>query len=184
MIVNISGASGTGKSTLIAYLESRYPQRYARLVTYTCRQVRKGETQGNPYYFVGREDLEQEGYVLKRVRGEDVYAVKKMDLDTQDCKVLLAAFPARGVLKLEVMGYTVISFHIHLEDSERIRRMHNRGDAAQLIKKRIQEDASESTLEATMATMGTRSLYVLDARKLVEEIARELDEKITVLMNL
>ena len=184
MIVNISGASGTGKSTLIAYLESRYPQRYVRLVTYTCRQMRKGETQGNPYYFVGRADFEQEGYVLKRVRGEDVYAVRKTDLDTQDCKVLLAAFPARGVLKLEVMGYAVAGFHLHLESHERIRRMQKRGDAAQLIKRRILEDASESTLEVTTATMGTRSLHVLNARKPVEELAREINERITVLMNL
>lgn len=178
MIINISGASGVGKSTLVEYLEQHYPQRYTRLISYTCRQMRAGETQGNPYYFVPHNCLvENEGWVLKRIRGEDIYAVRKTDLDIKLPKVLLTTFPARGVLKFEGLDYVVMSFHLHLENTERIVRMRKRGDTDDLIEKRIQEDVFESVREATIATLGTRNLYVLDAQRSVEELAIEVNEK-------
>lgn len=178
MIINIFGASGVGKSTLIEYLERHYPQRYTRLVSYTCRQMRTGETQGNPYYFVPPNYLEEnEGWVLKRIRGEDIYAVRKIDLSLNHPQILLSAFPARGVLKLEDLGYVVMSFYLHLENTERIARMRKRGDNDDSIKKRIQEDAFESVLGPTIMTLGTRNLHILDAQRSVEELAIEINEK-------
>jgi guanylate kinase len=54
----ISGPSGAGEDSIIEGLREYFP--IERVITTTTRTMRSGESQGNPYYFISREDFEKE----------------------------------------------------------------------------------------------------------------------------
>jgi len=56
-IVIIEGPSGVGKDTIINELISRYPDRFARPINATTREMRKNESQGNPYLFLSEKEF-------------------------------------------------------------------------------------------------------------------------------
>lgn len=51
----ISGPSGAGEDSIINGLGKFFP--IERVITTTTRTMRPGETQGNPYYFISREEF-------------------------------------------------------------------------------------------------------------------------------
>lgn len=53
----ISGPSGAGEDSIINGLAEFFS--IERVITTTTRDMRVGETQGNPYYFISREAFEQ-----------------------------------------------------------------------------------------------------------------------------
>jgi guanylate kinase len=53
----ISGPSGAGEDSIINGLQEFFP--IERVVTTTTRDMRLGESNGNPYYFVSRDEFEQ-----------------------------------------------------------------------------------------------------------------------------
>ncbi len=53
----ISGAAGSGKDSVIDGLQSLLP--IERIITSTTRERRPLESEGNPYYFLTREDFER-----------------------------------------------------------------------------------------------------------------------------
>jgi guanylate kinase len=56
-IIIIEGPSGVGKDTIINTLISKYPDRFARPINATTRQMRENESQGNPYLFLSDEEF-------------------------------------------------------------------------------------------------------------------------------
>lgn len=52
----ISGAAGSGKDSIIERLSEKLP--LTRVITTTSRSMRPLESEGNPYYFVTREEFE------------------------------------------------------------------------------------------------------------------------------
>ncbi|MBO4413960.1 MAG: guanylate kinase [Clostridia bacterium] len=59
ILLVVSGAAGTGKSTVNSSLVSRYPEKYAFSVSATTRKPRPCETDGTDYHFVSREEFEK-----------------------------------------------------------------------------------------------------------------------------
>lgn len=53
----ISGPSGAGEDSVIEALSKSLP--LERVITTRTRPMRAGESQGNPYYFITREEFEQ-----------------------------------------------------------------------------------------------------------------------------
>lgn len=53
----ISGPAGSGKDSIIDALQSLFP--IERIITTTTRAKRPGESEGNPYYFLSRDDFER-----------------------------------------------------------------------------------------------------------------------------
>ena len=51
-VLCIIGSSGSGKTTIERLLEQTFPLHFKRLVSYTTRQMREGETQGVEHQFV------------------------------------------------------------------------------------------------------------------------------------
>ena len=51
----ISGPSGAGEDSVIEGLKKYFP--IERVTTTTTRSMRSGESQGNPYYFISREEF-------------------------------------------------------------------------------------------------------------------------------
>lgn len=56
-IVIISGPSGAGEDSIISGIEKKI--RIERVRTTTTRDLRPGESQGNPYYFITKEEFER-----------------------------------------------------------------------------------------------------------------------------
>ncbi|MBP9702019.1 MAG: hypothetical protein KBD47_03525 [Candidatus Pacebacteria bacterium] len=175
MILNIGGSGGVGKTTLADFLELIFPDTFVRLVTYTNRKMRSGEIRARSYHFKESEFREEDGFVLRRVRGECFYAVRRSDLDIAE-KIVVTTFPPSGVLKLEQLGYVVCPTYLELSEHERIQRMKNRGDQLDSIRDRILSDKTESTLAITQTALRPRPLVVLDARKPIEILAIEVKQ--------
>lgn len=53
----ISGPSGAGEDSIIEGLKEYFD--IERIITTTTRQMRSGESEGNPYYFVSQEEFEK-----------------------------------------------------------------------------------------------------------------------------
>lgn len=53
----ISGPSGAGEDSIINGLKKYFS--VERIITNTTREIRSGESQGNPYYFIRKEEFEE-----------------------------------------------------------------------------------------------------------------------------
>jgi len=109
-IIVVAAPSGAGKSSFVEKLASE-EARLHDVVTYTTRQMRKGESQGKPYFFITREDFEKkknEGFFIEWAQVhtnfygtsyeqlEQAWKQNKvciMDIDIQGVATFKAKFP-------------------------------------------------------------------------------------------
>lgn len=66
-MIIVVGPSGVGKSTLVDKAKEEFPQLFDT-TTYTTRNMRKGESEGNPYHFVTEErfrELIEKGFFIE-----------------------------------------------------------------------------------------------------------------------
>ena len=54
----MEGPSGVGKDTVVRELMKKYPHKYVKMPSTATRAMRPGESQGNPYFFVTREEFQ------------------------------------------------------------------------------------------------------------------------------
>ena len=79
-VLCIIGSSGSGKTTIERLLEQTFPMHFKRLVSYTTRPMRDGETQGVEHQFVKRLEY---GGILAYTRYSDYeYGAKESNLVT------------------------------------------------------------------------------------------------------
>ena len=55
----ILGPSGAGKDTLMNLIKDKHPHKFVKCVSYTTRSPRKGEKQGENYYFISKEEFQK-----------------------------------------------------------------------------------------------------------------------------
>lgn len=58
VLLVLTGPTGSGKDTLFQKLQEHDPL-IIKIITTTSRQPRSGESEGNPYHFLSREDFER-----------------------------------------------------------------------------------------------------------------------------
>lgn len=58
VLLVLTGPSGAGKDTLFAKLKEKRPS-IIKIITTTSRAPRAGESEGNPYHFISREEFEK-----------------------------------------------------------------------------------------------------------------------------
>lgn len=83
VLLVLTGPSGSGKDTVLARLQDRFPS-MVKIVTTTSRPKRSKESEGHPYHFVSRDEFENliaEGAFFEWVefRGE-LYGTQKKTL--------------------------------------------------------------------------------------------------------
>lgn len=134
----ISGCSGSGKTTLMKNVMDN------ELISYTTRQPRMGESQGNPYYFISDEEYQEmfddnkfaewsnyagHGYRYAVTHEEMGRKLKKSDAyvisDYNGMKQFKNAYP----------NCKSIYIYVSKEDAEK--QMRIRGDKEELIQKRL-----------------------------------------------
>ncbi len=139
------GDGGSGKTTLIAELTKRFPDKFRKVVTCTSRLTRVGEIAGEDYhflpteYFVDNSDL----VLVKQTENGDYYGTRKLDLMSDTHHPLLTLRFA-GIRKLVDLGIDSIAVvRILITEDLKIERMRQRGDAEETIVRRLQFDIAD-----------------------------------------
>jgi guanylate kinase len=109
-MIILAAPSGAGKSSFVERI-CREDERLVDTITYTTREMRKGEAQGHPYYFVSKEEFEQKiqgnffiewALVHTNLYGTPHYQIEEawkqnkciiMDVDVQGARTFKDKFP-------------------------------------------------------------------------------------------
>ncbi|MFN7903986.1 MAG: guanylate kinase [Pseudobdellovibrionaceae bacterium] len=109
-MIILAAPSGAGKSSFVDKITKEDP-RLRDTITYTTREMRQGEFQGHPYYFVSKEEFEKkitENFFIEWARvhtnlyGTPHYQIEEafkegkcviMDVDVQGSETFKSKFP-------------------------------------------------------------------------------------------
>ena len=131
----VIGKSSTGKDTVFDLLLNDSSLSLQKIVTYTTRPIRAGETDGREYFFVDEDEeerLSKEGKIIERRSYDTVYG--KWDYFTvndgqievsegQDkCYIVIATLESFARLKDFYKNVKVVPIYIYVEDGIRLLR--------------------------------------------------------------
>ena len=107
----ISGPAGVGKTTLCEKLLSEFPNSITQVITATTRHPREGETNGEDYLFLSKEDFQErsvgEIFVEYEKIHENLYGtlLESVTLALKKSKVILFNVDVRGANSLKKFFY-------------------------------------------------------------------------------
>lgn len=137
-IIVIVGPSGSGKTTIGNEIKKRFG--IPEAVSHTTRPMRKGEVDGESYYFVPKEEFDRIEKVEYNRYSSAEYCLSKKELENKlnEFDSVFAIVDINGYEQIkEKYGDMVFSVFIHVTYDEMIRRMEIRGDSKENIIKRI-----------------------------------------------
>lgn len=139
MLVLFSGPSGVGKDTVLDIILSK-DENLQRSVSLTTREKRAGETDGEDYYFITKEEFSQmikDGQVLEYAQyGENIYGTPKAPVDKwlKEGKTVILKIEVKGAQKIRELYPEALSIFLLppsmqiLEDRIRRRATENEDD--------------------------------------------------------
>lgn len=145
MLVLFSGPSGVGKDTVLDIILSK-DEKLQRSVSLTTREKRAGETDGEDYYFITKEEFSQmikDGQVLEYAQyGENIYGTPKAPVDKwlKEGKTVILKIEVKGAQKIRELYPEALSIFLLppsmqiLEDRIRRRATESESD----IEKRLE----------------------------------------------
>lgn len=145
MLVLFSGPSGVGKDTVLDIILSK-DKKLQRSVSLTTREKRSGETDGEDYYFITKEEFSQmikDGQVLEYAQyGENIYGTPKAPVDKwlKEGKTVILKIEVKGAQKIRELYPEALSIFLLppsmqiLEDRIRRRATESESD----IEKRLE----------------------------------------------
>lgn len=132
------GPSGAGKTTLIDGIKNEL--NIPNLITHTTREKRKGEVNGENYYFVSVEEFNKLDKIEYAEYSGNYYGLSKNEIDNKlkyNNQVLITQ-EKNGALKTkEVYGDSVKIIYLYVSLETMKRRMKDRGDSEEVISQRI-----------------------------------------------
>lgn len=128
----IMGKSATGKDTIYKKLLKNDELGLRRIVSYTTRPIREGESEGVEYHFTDRktmQQLEQQGKIIE-CRAYDTihgiwyyFMVKDSQIDlTQNDYLIIGTLESYIKIRNYFGADKVVPIYIELEDGERLTR--------------------------------------------------------------
>ena len=145
MIV-LCGASASGKTVTALDLQKRHG--LVKAITTTTREKRVGETDGVEYFFVTKEEfqkrLSENKFVEHSLYNGNFYGCG-IDQVSDNKIVVLDPNGLHAFLKLK--DKNVVSFHLIADEKTRRERMVSRGDKAENVASRIENDVTDFSLE-------------------------------------
>ncbi len=145
----ISAPSGTGKTTVAKKVLEQIPD-LVRVVTYTTRQPRPGEVDGQDYRFISKEEFEakiKDNYFLEyaNVYG-NYYGTPKKDIEEliSSGKDALLIIDVQGAFKVKSLMPEAVSIFLLPPSFEELRRrIEGRGYVDKNLEKRLQTAREE-----------------------------------------
>ena len=130
----LSGPSGAGEDSIIEGLKKYFE--IERVITTTTRAMRTGDSQGNPYYFISKEEFEQKiasGDFVEYAQeyNDNYYGVTRTELSRvqNSGKIGIWKIEYKGVITAKKMFPEIIAILINVSDLEilaqRIRKRDN-----------------------------------------------------------
>ncbi len=132
----VMGKSSSGKDTIYARLMSQDDFNLKKIIPYTTRPIREGETDGETYHFCTEDqlrELEAAGKIIELRAYDTVYGVWKyftvddgqIDL-AQDSYMLIGTLDTYTKIREYFGKDAVVPIYIEVEDGERLQRALNR----------------------------------------------------------
>ena len=169
MIV-LAGASASGKTEVAKVLAKKYG--ITKIVTTTTRDKRVGEVNGVDYFFVSKEEFEKmildDRFVEYTLYNGQMYGSTKDQIANDKCVVI---DPAGLRSYINLNNKNIVTFYLEADEETRHKRMILRGDDAEKIKSRIENDRI-AFKKKNIAKVD----YVIDASDAhsIEEVAKNV----------
>jgi guanylate kinase len=153
----ISGPSGAGEDSIINGLRSYFP--IGRVITTTTREMRPGESQGNPYYFISKEEFKKKiakGEFIEYAEeyNENFYGTTKNELKRVKSseKIGIWKIEYKGVINIKKKFPEIIAIFITAPSLDILEKR---------IKKRdnVSEEYIKERMEYTEEWMKHRDIY-------------------------
>lgn len=157
----LSGPSGAGEDSIINGLEKVFS--LERVITTTTREMRAGESQGNPYWFITRED-----FVARRDNGEfaewaeqyngNLYGVTKKEIERvqsisrKNGKIGIWKIEYQGVMTVKKIYPEIPAIFITVPDLETLENRIRRRDS-------VSEEYIQERMKYTQEWMRHADIY-------------------------
>lgn len=152
MIVVLVGESASGKSTIANLIQERDPS-FSKIITYTTRPMRDGETDGVDYHFVSEEEFDRmerngEFFESASYRGWRYGSVSADYNDGKDHVVVLTPHGYRRLKRRQQnsswLHHTrVIGIYLDVDRRSRVIKLLERGDDIDEAYRRSLSDAGQ-----------------------------------------
>lgn len=151
ILIVVSGFSGAGKGTLMKQLMHSYDN-YALSVSMTTRNPRPGETEGKEYFFVSRQEFEEQiekgGLVEYASYCDHYYGTPREYVEKQleKGKDVILEIEIQGALKIKKQFPTALLMFVMPPSAEELKkRLEGRGtETPEVIAKRLRRAAEEA----------------------------------------
>jgi guanylate kinase len=138
MIFIFSGPSGVGKSTIIGSL--RQKRNFQFSVSYTSRNIREGEYNGEHYNFVSESEflklVEDDFFIEHEKYGRNYYGTSKNAVNNSTSSLILD-LEVNGATKLLASNKDFIGIFIDIDDEQLINRLKKRGHDNAFVDERM-----------------------------------------------
>jgi len=138
MIYIFSGPSGVGKSTIIAAIRQKRDFQFS--VSYTSRNIREGEYNGEDYNFVTEEEflelIEKDFFIEYEKYGRNYYGTSRNAVNDSGNSLILD-LEVNGATKLLASNQDFVGIFIDIDDGELINRLSERGHDEAFIDERM-----------------------------------------------
>ncbi len=163
-VIVITGATGTGKTTVSSYLTEHF--NIPRIITHTTRPKRPGEQEGVDYYFETPDTFKQNHYLESVTYANYQYgssleglarAFSKSDvvsivLDTKGAETYVHELKSRVTVLFLTVAHPLL-----LEE-----RLKQRGDQLEMVKNRLKSDEYRRDLKLPSALKGVAKIMQND----------------------
>ena len=143
MIV-ILGESASGKTTLVNDFVIAHPD-YKKVIQYTTRPPRDGETDGATYYFISEDDFDKKyenGFFAEIIDFRGWWYGTAIEDCKDSEKSIMALSPAEW-RQIKLAGVNTISVYLNVDKRSRMIQMLCRGDDINEVYRRITSDEGQ-----------------------------------------
>lgn len=172
MIIIITGKAGAGKTTLRKLLLEKLTN-FSRCVSYTTRMPRMDEKDGVDYCFISKKDFfEKDNIFLKRKENGNFYGVDKDSFQNKNIITILDLNGIAEIIKFLPQD-DIRLVYLHVPQQVLIERLTKRGEALDVILKRLNKDVdiSENAIKQTFPKV---SLLTVNNTQLLKDSLDEI----------
>lgn len=178
-VIVITGASGTGKTTISRYLEDKY--RIPHVITHTTRAPRTGEKNGVDYYFETKESFDKNHFLEQVEYSGNKYgsSVEGLEQAWQKSPLVSIVVDSKGAIAYQKRypEQTIILFM--KADLETVTdRLKKRGDEFERLKQRIASEENRRDFEIPKELYGNYYEIINKDIKNTKDSVDEIVQKI------